>query len=137
MGDHGPRAALDDLRRRREAGTLGDACRNLGIVLLVAFGSAVDERVTEPGDLDLAVLLEDDRDLAEVVSRMMAWLRSDDVDVLDLAGADVVARYEALAGTDLLYERDRGTFDELEIGAVLRMADTRWLRELRLAALAR
>ncbi|MEX2620222.1 MAG: nucleotidyltransferase domain-containing protein [Egibacteraceae bacterium] len=137
MGDHGPRTVLDELRRRREAATLEEACRDLGIVLLVAFGSAVDERVTEPGDLDLAVLLEADRDLVEVVSRMMAWLASDDIDVLDLARADVVVRYEALAGTELLYQRDSDTFDELEIAAVLRMADTRWLRELRLEVLAR
>jgi predicted nucleotidyltransferase len=137
MGAHAPRAVLDELRRLHEAGGLAATCRELGIRLLVVFGSATDDEVEEPQDLDLAVLLEPGRDIVSVVAAMMSWLGSDAIDVLDLSRADVVARYEALAGGDLLYEQEPGTFDELEIAAVLRMADTKWLRDLRLRALAR
>lgn len=137
MGAHAPRAVLDELRRLHDAGELAATCRELGITLLVVFGSATDDDVDEPRDLDLAILLEPGRDLVSVVASMMGWLRSDAIDVLDLSRADVVARYEALAGGEPLYEGEPGSFDELEIAAVLRMADTRWLRDLRLRALAR
>lgn len=137
MSNHTPRVVLEELRRRRESGDLEAPCREQGITLLVAFGSAVDPEHTHPRDLDLAVLLDPGRDFVAVVADMMRWLRSDDIDVMDLARADVVARYESLAGGELLYERDSATFDELEIAAVLRMADTKWLRDLRLRALAR
>jgi predicted nucleotidyltransferase len=132
-----PRSVLEDLRRQRDAGALEAHCRRLGITLLVAFGSALDEGVAEPRDLDLAVLLEPGRGFVAVVGEMLGWLGSDAIDVVDLARADVVVRYEALAAGELLHEREYGTFDELQIGAVLRMADTRWLRDLRLRALAR
>lgn len=137
MADRAPRDVLDDLRCLRDTGQVAAVCEDLGIVLLVAFGNALDEGVAEPRDLDLAVQLEPDRDLPGVVASLLDRLGSSAIDVLDLARADVVARYESLAGGELLHERDPGTFDDLEIAAVLRMADTRWLRELRLEALGR
>jgi hypothetical protein len=76
---------------------------------LVAFGSGVDEDVAEPRDLDLAVLVESDRDFVSVVASMIGWLGSEAIDVLDLSRADVVARYEAQAGGELIYERGPGT----------------------------
>jgi hypothetical protein len=58
MGAQGPRAALEELRALRASRRIGLWCQDLGVSLLVAFGSAVDDTIADPGDLDLAVLLD-------------------------------------------------------------------------------
>jgi predicted nucleotidyltransferase len=130
-----PRALLDELRTLRNTEALHGVCEELGIRLLVAFGSALRTDGSEPRDLDLAAELDDGRDFPEVVAQVIRWLRSDAVDLLDLRHAGVVARYEALVKGELLYEREPGTFDGQRIAAALRFADTRWIRDLQLEAL--
>jgi predicted nucleotidyltransferase len=136
MTTRSPAMILDELRTLRADGALASVCEEHGIGLLVVFGSVLTAGAS-PGDIDLAVMLDEGRDPIRVTGAIIGWLRTNDVDVLDLRHADVVARYEALAKGELLYERDHGTFDELQIASVLRCADTQWLRDLQLAALAR
>jgi predicted nucleotidyltransferase len=133
-----PASALEQLRREARDGTLGGFCRNHGIKLLVAFGSAVDpDWPAPPQDLDLAVVLRDPRTLLQVLDAFVARLGLEQIDFMDLGRANDVARFNALARGELLFEATHGAFAEAEIAAVVRYADTQWLRDLELQALAR
>lgn len=133
-----PEVALNQLRRDARSGALAWLCRETGIELLVAFGSATDPHwPAPPGDLDLAVILADGCDLLQAVNALTAHLGSEQVDVMDLGRASDVARAQAFSSGELLYERDAGTFAEQQILAIVQQADTEWLRTLQLDALAR
>ncbi len=124
-------AATGDLRR---------FCEQHGIRLVVAFGSAVHPDLAPAArDLDLAVSWEpnSDRDVMRLLSDLMTVLGLDAVDVMDLDRAGVVARDQALGRGELLYESEAGRFDEEQVHAMARRADTRWLRDLELRILAR
>lgn len=59
------------------------------------------------------------------------------IDVMDLARTGDVARAQAFRRGELLYELTPGTFAEQQILAMVMQADTRWLRDIQLAALSR
>lgn len=133
-----PREALGQLRQERDQGTLVQFCSDHGIDLLVAFGSAVDPVPSAPPrDLDLAVYLAPGRHLLDVIQALSARTGLAQLDVLDLARAGSVARVEALGQGELLAEQTPGVFAEAQIHAVLEHADTAWIRDLQLQALAR
>lgn len=133
-----PRAALNQLRREARHGGLARLCEEAGIDLLVAFGSVTDpDWPVAPRDLDLAVILSGDSDLLRATNALMAHLGLEQVDVMDLDRAGSVARAQALRRGELLYEATPGTFAERQILALAQHADTRWLRDLQLDALAR
>lgn len=132
-----PREALATLRDLADRGQLDPFCEDLGIRLLVAFGSATDARQPEAGDLDLAVLIEERGSLVAVVNAFTALLGTDAVDVVDLRRADPVLRHRALVGPiEPLYEHERGLFAEEQIAAMLTYMDTAWLRRLDLETMA-
>lgn len=139
------RTPVQALRRLRQLATSGDLdrfCREHGVRLLVAFGSAADPaRAHAAADLDLAVAFQPGTepdllrllgDLADLVGR-----EGFDIDVMDLDRADAVARQRALVGTVPLFESEPGAFARARLAAMLRYMDTRWLRQLDLQALAR
>lgn len=133
-----PERALDQLRREGRDGTLARFCRIHGIELLVAFGSAADpDWPAAPRDLDLAVVLRDRRKLLDVLDAFVTRLKLEQVDLMDLGRASSVALLNALGRGELLFEAARGMFAEAQIAAVVQHADTRWLRDLELQALAR
>ncbi|MDY7102458.1 MAG: hypothetical protein S0880_14850 [Actinomycetota bacterium] len=133
-----PSAALDQLRGDARSGVLASVCADLGITLLVAFGSATDpDWSAPPNDLDLAVVMTGDAGLLDVVNGLTSHLACDALDVMDLGRADTVARAEALRRGVLLHESAPGTFAEMQILAVVQHADTQWMRDLQLEALAR
>lgn len=113
-------------------------CAEAGIDLLVAFGSATDPRwPVAPRDLDLAVSMTQGSDLLRVIDALTMHLGFDRIDVMDLDRAGTVAGAQALGRGELLYEATRGTFAERQILALVQHADTKWLRDLQLEALAR
>jgi hypothetical protein len=133
-----PQAALDQLRRDARSGGLARLCQEAGIELLVAFGSATDpEWPVPPRDLDLAVALTDGCDLLQALNVLTTHLDSEQIDLMDLGRAGDVARAQALGRGELLYERTPGTFAERQILVMVQQADTKWLRDLQLEALAR
>ncbi len=133
-----PEAALSQLRQDARDGKLARVCREAGIELLVAFGSAIDpEWPVPPRDLDLAVLLAGDSDLLRAFNALATHLGTERIDVMDLGRAGDVARAQALGRGELLYERTSGTFAEQQILAIVQRADTKWLRDRQLAALTR
>lgn len=130
-----PTEALQALRDAAADGRLDAFCREQGIELLTAFGSAVREG-SEPRDLDLAVRLADDVELVPVVSALVTWLACDEVDVLDLRRAGVVARANALDQCVPLYELRRGDYARASMAALAMAAETVWIRDLQLDRLA-
>lgn len=111
-------------------------CEEHGIALLVVFGSVLDEDVADPHDLDVALLVDSDVDLVAVVSALTGMLRFDDVDVMDLRRAGVVARDQALSRGLPLYEREAGLFARDQLAAMTQRMETAWLRELDMELLA-
>lgn len=133
-----PRAALNQLRRDARSGRLARLCRETGIELLAAFGSAADPQwPVAPRDLDVAVIMAKGCDLLRVIEVLTTHLGFERIDVMDLGRASDVARAQALGRGELLYERAPGVFAEQQILALVQRADTKWLRDLQLEALAR
>lgn len=133
-----PREALRQLRQEADDGTLTQLCPSWGVELLVAFGSTVaPDWPAPPRDLDLAVVMTGEQDLLQVLDALVVHLNTEQIDLMDLARADEVARVQALGQGHLLYEARRGTFAEMQIQAVVQSADTQWMRDLQLEALAR
>jgi Polymerase beta, Nucleotidyltransferase len=129
---------VDQLRREARDGTLAGFCRDIGVDLLVAFGSAVNPAwPVPPRDLDLAVLMSGEVDVLTVINELVDHLRTAQIDLMDLSRADEVARAEALGRGELLYEATPGTFAEHQMFALAQAADTAWLRKIELEMLAR
>jgi hypothetical protein len=132
-----PQSALEQLRREARDGALDDFCQFHGVELLVAFGSAVNpDWPVPPRDLDLAVVLEDRRTLLRVLDAFVTHLGFEQIDLMDIGRANDVARFNALGRGELLFEASAGAFAEAQIAAIVRYADTKWLRDLELQALA-
>lgn len=133
-----PLDALAVLQGAAASGALGRWADGRGVTLVTVFGSAVDPgRVGEPHDLDVAVLRAAQTSLLDVVNDLLAMLRYDGLDVLDLLRAGPVAREQALVYGELLYERPVGLAARLQMAATTQRMDTAWLRRLQLDALAR
>jgi hypothetical protein len=133
-----PRAALNQLRRDARSGRLASLCQETGIELLVAFGSATDpDWPLPPRDLDLAVILTSGSGLLPALDALTTYLGLERIDLLDLGRAYDVARAQALGLGEMLYELTPGTFAEQQILALVKQADTRWLRDPQLEALSR
>lgn len=104
----------------------------------MVFGSAIDEgRLREPEDLDVATRLTEGTDLVDVVNGLLDLVRCDDLDVMDLGRAGVVARAAALGVCEPLYEDEPGLFANRQMAAVAERMDTAWLRRLDLELMAR
>lgn len=133
-----PLEALDRLRSAAASGQLDRMCEQLGIRLLTVFGSAIDEdRLREPEDLDVAVLLAEGTDVVDVVNGLLDLVRCDALDVMDLGRAGVVARAAGLGVCEPLYEDEPGLFANRPMAALAERMDTAWLRRLDLELMAR
>jgi predicted nucleotidyltransferase len=133
-----PEQALARLRVAAEDGRLASLCRDTGVGLLVAFGSAArGER--QPADLDLAYARgqhDHQVDVLRLLDALVELTSTGAIDLLDLDRAGPVAASRALGRCLPLYESVPGRFAAEQVRAVVRFADTRWLREAQLAALA-
>lgn len=125
-----PRTALATLRRLAAGAEIEAFCQAHGVRLLVVFGSAL-RGGSAPRDLDLAVLLDDTGDLVAVTTGLIRLLGCDDVDVMDLGRADLVARAAALEGEPLV-EDEPGRFARLQMATLPLAAETAWIRRLQL-----
>lgn len=134
MADH-PRAGLRRLKDAAAAGELDAFCERHGILVMSVFGSTA-QGAEDPRDLDVAVRLEDDARLLDVLEALVALTGVERLDVLDLNRAGVVARERALVGSIALYEREPGMFERAAVAAMVERMDTDWLRRLDLELMA-
>ncbi|MGH3666090.1 MAG: hypothetical protein ACRDU8_08405 [Egibacteraceae bacterium] len=136
-----PTEALAQLRAMARKGALDDFCDDHGVDLLVAFGSATDRAWPgEPRDLDLGVLLGQEPQgpwgMGALVSAFMGLLHLNNVDVVDLGRAGVVARSNALGWGEPLFERTPGLFARQQMRAMGQRMEHGWLTTLGLRTLA-
>lgn len=135
--------AMDALERLREAagsGELDRLCDELGVDLLVAFGSTTrTDRRAEPHDLDVAVRLRlgAPSDRVDVINALIDLTHFTEVDVVDLAVAGPVLRARALGPEgEPLFEADPGGFALAQMAALTEAMETAHLRRLDLDLLA-
>ena len=131
------RVALNSLRARND--DVAKICRNRGVVLMTAFGSAV-EPTGNPHDLDLAVLFDralPEPDVLGLLDDLIRVSEFQDVDLMVLNNAGPVARERALVGSVRLFDAAPGILTREQLAAILERMDTQWLRDLAIAGMAR
>lgn len=132
-----PADALQVLEHAAAGDDLRALCERHGVGLLVAFGSAARAEPS-PADLDLAYAAAAGErvDVLAFLDALVDLTGTDRIDLLDLDRAGVVAAARATSPCVPLFEDTDGRFAAVQLRAALRFADTRWLREAQLAALA-
>lgn len=132
------REGLDRLQEAAATGALRRLCEEHAILLVVVFGSAMDQAAESPADLDIAVVPGPSAsDLMTVTNAFIDMTRCSAVDVMDLSRAGVVARARALGPDCLpLYEAERGRFALAQMAALTEEMETAYLRRLDLELLA-
>lgn len=129
---------VERLRADAASGALAELCSDLGIDLLVLFGSALDDPASAR-DVDLAYGRRRGaaaRPHLDVVNAL-AERYGDHIDVMSLDDAGSVARYEALHGIDVLVELTAGRYANAQMAAFGEYCDTQRFRDRALEALAR
>lgn len=127
------RTAAQLLAEIRADGGLEEFCAAQGIDLLVVFGSAVSSPETAR-DVDLAYLSSRAGDHLSVTNALLDRF-GDGLDVMSLATAGPVAKWEALGGGRILVERVPDLFATRQMAAFGEVEDTREFRELALAVM--
>jgi predicted nucleotidyltransferase len=136
MAHRTPADALQVLVAAAQGEELAERCRAYGVGLLVAFGSAARDE-PDPADLDLAYGGEQVAvDVLGLLGALVDMTGTDAIDLLDLDRAGTVAAARALGQCVPLYESTPGRFAETQLRAVMRFADTQWLRRAQLRALS-
>lgn len=134
-----PREALAVLVAAAEDGRLEEICDRFGLDLVSVFGSVLDDREAAPSDLDVAVRFGPaaEPDQLGVISALGELVRCDELDVMVLNRAGVVARSRALgAGSRGLFERTRGAYALAQMAAVTEEMETAPMRRRDLELLA-
>lgn len=132
-----PSDALSALRAASRSGALDELCRQHGVELLIAFGSAVTGPMSDRArDLDIAVHGIGVLDTIGVLAALTDLTGLDAIDLLDLRRAGPVAAVEALHDGDVLAEHRAGLADRLLMRATLEKLDTQWLRDWALELMA-
>lgn len=129
---------VERLRADAASGALAELCSDLGIDLLVLFGSALADPATAH-DVDLAYARRRGpavRSHLDVVNAL-GERYGDTVDTLSLDDAGSVARYEALHGIDVLVELTPGRYANAQMAAFGEYCDTQRFRDRALEALTR
>lgn len=129
-----PATALRTIERSEQ---LDDICERRGVGVLTVFGS-VARGEPDPQDLDVAYAAAAGTpvDVLGLLADLVDLTGTDRIDLLDLDRAGVVAAQRALTQCVPLYEDLPGHYAELQIRAIVMYADTKWLRDAQLRALA-
>ena len=132
-----PAEAFAALRDAERSGELGRLACELGLALVVVFGSVVRGE-PDARDLDVAVAARPGTsvDPLAVVNALVELTRFDGVDVMDLDRAGPVARQQALVSGEPLYEFEPGGFVTEQMRASGERLSTEWMRRNSLERLA-
>lgn len=133
-----PAEILAQLSADQTSGQLDELCADLGVDLLVLFGSARRDAL-HANDVDIAYSFDwrtpgwSHLDVVNAFGKRYG----DGLDVMSLDQADPVARTEALGRGDVLVERTPEKFAEMQLLAFGEFEDTRRLRQRVLEVLMR
>ncbi|HZD22265.1 MAG TPA: nucleotidyltransferase domain-containing protein [Acidimicrobiia bacterium] len=136
---HTPHEALEILLAAADNGRLDEICERFGIDLVSVFGSVLDDAAENPSDLDVAIRFEDfdATDVLSSITSLAELVGTDDLDVLILNGAGVVARSRALGPKGKgLYEKRRGLYALAQMAALTEEMETAPMRRRDLELLA-
>jgi predicted nucleotidyltransferase len=136
----GARRSMNSLLAAAEDGRLEALCDRFGLDLVSVFGSSLDPDVDDPGDLDVAIRFEDPSrgDAVGAVGALAELVGSDQIDVMVLNGAGVVARSRALGPQARgLFEKRAGLYALAQMAALAEEMETSHMRRRDLELLAR
>jgi predicted nucleotidyltransferase len=94
------------------------ARRHEHLKMLVLFGSRARGETHEGSDWDLAYLASAGFDVSSLYADLAMTLRTDKVDLVDLAAAGGLIRYRVARDGIVIMEREPGTFDKFWFEAV-------------------
>lgn len=130
-------STLARLMADRDSGRLADLCAENDVDLLVLFGSARHD-AARAHDIDVAYSARHGAAPRELdVVNALGAAYGDDLDIMSLDRAGVVARYEALCRGEVLVQLTAGKFALSQMAAFSEYCDTQKFRDLELARLAR
>jgi len=126
-------ASMTNLKARRSIEEIREGLSPLfydeGLRLVLLFGSAVSGKIHNKSEVDLAVLFDKPVDILALTNRVVRFLHTDQVDVVDLKRTSPLLRYVSVRHGKLLYERESGMFHEFYSLAFRRYVDTKKLRD--------
>ena len=96
---------------------LAQAAQQAGLRLLVLFGSRVSGLVHGHSDWDFGYLASKTLDEELLRERLMAILRTELVDLVDLSKASALLRIQVAVGGKPVFEDDTGVFQTFQIDA--------------------
>jgi predicted nucleotidyltransferase len=100
-----------------------------GLQLVLLFGSRVSGKTHSKSDIDIGVLFDDPVNLAELTTRIIGLLHTDQVDVVDFRRASPLLNFAAARHGLLLYERSPSLFTQFYSLSFRRYVDTQKLRD--------
>lgn len=109
--------------------------RDKGLRLLLLFGSSVSGNTHKRSDLDIAFLFDKPADMLDLANMVIKTLHTDEVDVVDLRRASPLLRYSAVRNGLLLYERNKGLFNDFYSLTFRMYVDSKKLRDARSMAI--
>ncbi len=109
--------------------------RDKGLGLLLLFGSSISGNTHERSDIDLAFLFDKPADMLDLTNIVIKTLHTDKVDVVDLRRASPLLKYSAVRNGLLLYERNKGLFNDFYSLAFRMYVDSKKLRDARSTAI--
>lgn len=128
---------LARLRADGDSGALAELCDELGVDLLVRFGSSI-ERPETAGDVDLAYSFRRDVTPDDLgVVNALGERYGDALDLMPLDRAGVVAAHAALSLGEVLVELTPQKFANRQMSAFRDYVDTQRFRDLQLELMAR
>lgn len=97
--------------------------RKFNLKLVLLFGSQVSQKIHKGSDIDLAFLPEEELTFEQenlLNTNFCGIFKTDRVDTVNLKVAPPLLAEQIINNSKILYEREKGSFDKLEIH-VLRM----------------
>lgn len=116
--------SIDEIKER-----LAPLFQEEKLQLVLLFGSVVSEKVCKQSDIDLAFLFDGPVDLVALTNKVIKFLQTDHVDVVDLRRASPILKYFAAKYCRVLYEQSPTLFSEFYSLTFRRYIDTKKLRD--------
>ncbi len=114
---------------------LSPVFKNKGLKLALLFGSAVSGKAHKQSDIDLAFLFDSPFDILALTNKVIRFLHTDNIDVVDLKRASPLLKFSIVKNCKLLYERHQGIFNEFYSLAFRMYVDTKKLRDAQTTAI--
>ena len=116
----------EDIKRR-----LKSLFADPGLRLIILFGSVATNKMHKRSDIDLAFLFDDFVDTIDLTNKVSRLLQTDSIDVIDARKASPLLKFSIARSGILIYEREKGMFNEFYSLAFRRYIDVRKLRTAR------